>query len=85
MTAPPGDALDNLSEADNAYLRSCGPSDDELKTSWALPVLAAPQGARAMLVASQLEVLEPLWADPEEWCRQALALALERAHGARHG
>ena len=81
---PSDDALDRLPEADKVYLRSCLPTDAELKLGWALPVLAAPEGERAILVAAQLEVLEPLWADPEAWCRQALELALAE-RGARRG
>lgn len=75
--------LDNLTPAEKEYLRGCLPTEQEIMLGWALPVLAAPASARATLVASQIEIVEPFWDDPEEWCREALKLArAEKA--ARH-
>ena len=79
-----GGALDNLTPAEREQLGACLPSRADVQLGWARPVLAAPEGERAILVAAQLEVLEPLWADPEAWCRQALELALAE-RGARRG
>jgi len=79
-----GGALDSLTPAEMEQLRACLPTRADVMLGWARPVLAAPEGERATLVAAQLEVLEALWADPEAWCRQALELALAE-RGARRG
>ena len=73
-----------FTEADMEFLRGCLPAEQELMIGWATPVLAASPGERLLLVAAQIEVLEGLWDDPEEWCGRALKLAIE-ARGGHHG
>ena len=62
-------------EAERKLWRDSLPNEMEAAMSWANHVLAAPAFARPALVADQVEIMRPIHADAERWCREALRLA----------
>jgi putative ubiquitin-RnfH superfamily antitoxin RatB of RatAB toxin-antitoxin module len=58
------------------------PSKESIQLDWSLWLLSKPEIEQIVLVASQIELLRPIMADPEEWCREAIELARSRR---RHG
>ena len=69
------DALDHLTPAEKAMLRTSLPTDEEVMVGWALPLLDMPLAEKVLAVADKIEVLTGLWDDPRAWCVRALEAA----------
>jgi len=69
------DALDNLTDEEKDYLRTCLPTEEDLKLGFALPLSTCSGPGRRVLIAAKMQVLEGLVDDPARWVRDALLLA----------